>query len=118
MQTETLRKSVFRLGTFLGIVYVLAGVIGGVWSSHWEDASTSDRTFWVIFLVGGGAMLLAGLWFFIRSRWIGAVFISLGSLAGALAIFWTVLVPFLALALVVLSIMYARRTAGTSLAAD
>jgi hypothetical protein len=109
MQDWSAEKALMVLGTVLGVVYVLAGVIAGVWPSHWEDSDTIDRLLWFIFLVGGGAAVLIGLRLFERSPWLGTSFVSVGAVAGALAIFWTVAAPLAAIALVVLSVMCARR---------
>jgi hypothetical protein len=36
------RKVLLRLGTFLGIAYLLAGVVGVLWP-RWDESATSDR---------------------------------------------------------------------------
>jgi hypothetical protein len=111
----TVEKGLVVLGTITGVVYVLAGIITGIWPSFWDDSSTGDRIGWIALLVGGGVLLLAGLRMSIRSPWPAAVLISVGAVAGALATFWTVVAPIVAITLVVLSILYARRrTAGTA----
>jgi hypothetical protein len=109
MRGGSLWKWLFGLGAFVAVAYLLVGVIGGLWPGHWDEASALDEILWYVFLVGGGALLLAGLWFFQRSPWTGAVLVSLGAIAGGLALFWTVLAPVLAIALVVLSVLCARR---------
>ena len=111
----TVEKILVVLGTITGVGYVLGGLITGLWPSFWDDSSTGDRIVWIALLVGGGALLLAGLRMSVRSPWPAAILISVGALAGALATFWTVLVPIVAITLVVLSILYARRApAGTT----
>jgi hypothetical protein len=110
----TARTVLYRLGTFLGIAYLLAGVVGFLWP-RWDEAATSDRAVWFVLLAGGGAALLAGLRLLDRSPWVGAALVSVGALAGALALFWSILVPLFAITLVVLSVVSARRvTAATS----
>jgi hypothetical protein len=109
MKSWSAQKVLVVLGTVLGIVYLLAGIIGGAWPSHWEDSSTVDRVLWFIFLAGGGLVLLAGLRLFGRSPSLGAALVSAGALAGALAIFWTIAAPLAAIALVVLSVVCARQ---------
>jgi hypothetical protein len=108
----TVEKLLVVLGTFTGIAYLLIGVIGGVWPSHWEDASASDQIIWIVLLLGGGLLLLAGVRISNRSPWPAAALISVGAVLGALPIFWTGLALLVAIALVVLSVLHARRVAG------
>jgi hypothetical protein len=89
----------------------------GLWPSVWDDSSAGDQIFWIVFLVGGSLLLLAGLRISLRSPWLAAVLISVGALAGAVPTFWTVLAPIAALTLVVLSIVYARRRTSAAPAA-
>lgn len=110
----TVEKGLVVLGTLVAVAYLLAGVVVGLWPSVWDDSSASDQIFWIVFLVGGGLLLLAGLRFSVRSPWPAAVLISLGAVAGALPTFWTVIAPISALTLVVLSIVYARRMAAAA----
>jgi hypothetical protein len=66
---------------------------------------------WVVLGVGGGILVLGGLGLLPRSPIAGATLISLGAVLGALPIFWALLPLLLALALIVLSVVYARRAA-------
>jgi hypothetical protein len=112
-------KLLVVLGTFAAAAYLLIGIVGGLWGSHWDDASAADQIIWVVLLVGGAVLLFAGLRISRRSPWGGAALISLGAVAGALPIFWTVIALLVAFVLVVLSVMYARRaTAGAAPAPD
>jgi hypothetical protein len=111
----TVEKMLVVLGTFTGFAYLVIGVVGGLWSSHWEDASASDQIIWISFLLGGGVLLLAGLRISIRSPWPAAALISVVAVFVALPIFWTVLALLVAITLVVLSILHARRaTSGAA----
>jgi hypothetical protein len=103
------RTALFWLGWFTGVAYLIIGVLGGWWPGHWDDAAALDQILWIVFLVGGGIFLLAGLRIIDRSRWPGAVLVSVGAVAGALVIFWTGVALIVAVALVVLSVLYARR---------
>jgi hypothetical protein len=109
-----LSKTLLILGAPAGTAYLLAGIFGAFWASHWTEASASDQAVWVLFLSGGGALLLAGLRVFRHSPWLGATLVSLGALAGALALFWTLAVPVVAIALVALSVVNARRVAAAT----
>jgi hypothetical protein len=108
----TVEKMLVVLGTLTGIAYLVIGVVGGLWSSHWEDASASDQIIWIVLLLGGGLLLLAGVRISNRSAWPAAALISVGAVLGALPIFWTGLALLVAIALVVLSVLHARRIAG------
>jgi hypothetical protein len=110
----TVEKLLVVLGTFTAIAYLVIGVVGGLWSSHWEDASASDEIIWIVLLLGGGVLLLAGIRISKRSPWPASALISLGAILGALPIFWTVVALLVAITLVVLSILYARRETGAA----
>ena len=112
----TLEKALVVLGFFVAAAYLLVGIIGGLSLSHWDDAS--DQILWVSLLVGGAILIVAGLRISRRSPWGAAALISVGALAGALPIFWTLIAVVLAIALVVLSFLYARRTTGLAPAPD
>ena len=115
MDARSLWRSLFILGALAGAAYVLAGILGGAfWPSHWEEASRADQVLWLAFLAGGGVLVLAGLRLLQRAPWTGAALVSLGAVAGAVPLFWTLAVPLVAIALVVLSIKYARRVAATA----
>ena len=114
----TVEKGLVVLGFFTAVAYLLVGIIGGLSLSHWDEASTSDQVLWAVLLVGGGILLLAGLRISRRSPWVGFALISVGALAGALPIFWTLIAVVVAVALVVLSFLYARRVASPAPAPD
>ena len=108
----TLEKALVVLGFFTAAAYLLVGIIGGLSLSHWDEASASDQILWASLLVGGAILIVAGLRISRRNPWGAAALISIGALAGALPIFWTLIAVVLAIALVVLSFLYARRTTG------
>lgn len=116
--TLTVEQSLVILGFFTAAAYVLVGLIAGLWPSMWDDSGATEQIFWIVFLVGGGLLILAGLRRSRRSPWLAAALISIGAVAGALPLFWTVLAILLAIALIVLSVVYARRVAGAAPAAD
>jgi hypothetical protein len=69
-----------------------------------------------VFLVSGALLLVAGLRLFSRRPGVGAVLVSIGGLAGAVPLFWTLLLPLVAIALIVLSVRDARRARATAAA--
>jgi hypothetical protein len=94
------------LGLLLGVGFVAAGIVG--WIAEVNDADGSDLAYWVIFLVGGGILVLAAVVVGGLPDWLAVVLGTAGALAGALALFWTVIVPLLALAFVVLLVLRSR----------
>ena len=111
-------RGLASFGWIVGIAYIAAGIAGGIWPGHWDDAAASDQIIWVVFLVAGGALVLAGLRVFPRFPWAGAGLISLGAILGGLVLFWTIVVLVAALVLIVWSIVAARRAAGTTTVPD
>ena len=74
-----------------------------------EDFDSSrDRLIFGSLVVGGGVLVGLGLLAF-RQPWVSAGLVSIGAVAGALGIFWTILMPLLAIALVVMSVLRAPR---------
>ena len=67
--------------------------------------------------IGPGLLVLAGLRVLHGAPGRGATFVSIGAVLGALPIFWALLPLLLALALLVLSVLYARRAARSPRAA-
>jgi hypothetical protein len=67
--------------------------------------------FWLPALWGGGALVLVGVFRATARAWLSVVLVVLGAFLGLLASAWTVLMPVLALTLVVLTIVRARRQA-------
>ncbi|MEP6910192.1 MAG: hypothetical protein ABI896_07165 [Actinomycetota bacterium] len=100
---------VLRLLTyFAAATYFVVGLVAGLWPSHWDNASVSDQALWIGLMVGGSILVVVGLRLLPRSRWAGAVLLSIGAFFGALPIFWTGFALALAVALVLLSVRYAR----------
>jgi hypothetical protein len=90
----------------LGIGYVVSGIVGAF---AFGATDGSDTFWWLLLLVGGGALVLAGA-FVLDSRRILSVAVTIvGALAGALALFWSVVAPVLAIVLALLTIVRARR---------
>jgi hypothetical protein len=105
-------KALVRLGWVVAVVYAVWGLVVGLWPSHWEEASVTEQVLYVVFMVGGASLVVAGLRYFRNSPWAGAVLISVGGLLGAAPVFWSIAAPLAAIALVVLSIRDARRASA------
>ena len=111
-------RGLFIFGWIVGIAYIAAGIAGGIWPGHWDDAPASDQIIWIVLLVTGGLLILAGLRGFPRSPWAGAALVSVGAILGGLVLFWTIVVLVAAIVLIVWSVVAARRTAGTTTVPD
>ena len=117
MQQSGLEKALRGLGMFTGVAYLIVGVAGAIWPGHWDDAAASDQIVWAVLLIAGGLLVLAGLRLLRRAPARGATLVSIGAVIGALPIFWALLPLLLAVALIVLSVLYARRAAQSPRAA-
>ena len=112
-----LERALLVLGAFTGFAYLVVGVAGAIWPGHWDDASATDQILWAVLLCAGGLVVLAGLRLLRRSPAGGATLVSIGAIVGALPIFWALVPLLLAIALVVLSVLSARRAPRDSRAA-
>ena len=114
IQQGGLEKALRGLGTFTGVAYLIVGVAGAIWPGHWDDAAASDQIVWAVLLIAGGLLVLTGLRSLRSAPARGATLVSLGAVVGALPIFWALLPLLLAVALIVLSVLYARRGGSAS----
>lgn len=112
MDRDNITTAAYVLALVLGIGYAAGGIIG--WIADVADGDSSDLAFWLVFLLGGAALILAGL--FLTRRWTLASvsLVSVGAIAGALALFWSIVVPILALVLIGLAFTARRRTTATT----
>jgi len=86
---ELVTKTVLGLGVLLGAGYIVAGLIGWIANA----AEGSDLAFWLLLLLGGGVLILAGV-FGLKPRSTAAVLVAaIGAIAGALVLWWSVVVP-------------------------
>ena len=69
------------------------------------DAGDGGIPFWFGSLVGGGAMVLLGALAFRHRPWLSFGLITVGCLAGAVATMWTLVIPLVALAVIVLALL-------------
>jgi hypothetical protein len=117
MQRSGLERVLLGLGTFTGVAYLIVGVAGAIWPGHWDDAAASDQVVWAVLLIAGGLLVLTGIRSLHGRPIRGATLVSIGAVVGALPIFWALLPLLLAVALIVLSVLYARRAARSTRAA-
>ena len=96
------------LGVLMGIGLAAAGIAG--WLADATDGDGSGMFFWLLLLVGGGAIVLAGVATLRTRPWVSVAAFAVGGIAGALALIWSVIAPVLAIALVVIGVIHARRS--------
>lgn len=100
----------------LAVAYLVLGVLIGVFDDE-EWSSSGERAGWLFLTLGGAALLAAGLWLAGRaaSRTAVAALIVIGAAMGGVATFWTVITGIVAIIVIVLAFMWARRqpTAAT-----
>lgn len=104
------RAKVYRwtwwFGLIVGGLLVVAGIAETV-----RLVRSGDGGFWFWFptLVGGGALVIVGTLLLTRSPVLGCVLTTVGALAGILPTMWTLVMPVVLMALILLS---ARRAAA------
>jgi hypothetical protein len=105
-----LEKLTDRLPVVLGVLYLVAGVAETI---RVLSSGDGGLAFWFGTLVGGGVLVLLGA-LVLKDRprlYVGLV--TVGALTGMLATMWTIVVPVLAIAVIVLVIRRASGAAGS-----
>ena len=93
------------IGWFVVIAYTAFAVFDFVVA----DDPLGNRAIVAGLLVIGAAFVALGLRMFSQRPWPAAGLVGVGAVMGAFPIFWSVLAPLLAITLVVLSVVCARR---------
>jgi uncharacterized membrane protein len=106
MREDRLSAVAFWLTAFLAAVDLGFGVLHPL-IGDWD--SDTDRLVFGLLVGGGGVLLVVSLVVFRRSPWRAAVLGGIGAIAGALGLFWTIVIPILAIVLIVLSLLRVRR---------
>jgi hypothetical protein len=94
-------------GLFLGTLLVAAGIAETVRVVRSGDGGLA---FWFGTLVGGGILVLTGTLLLPRRPVPGCVLTSIGCLAGVVPTLWTLVVPMMLLALMIVSARQAARS--------
>lgn len=109
MRRDRLSRATRALGALVGGGLLILGVAELV--ARLDDPLS--LLFWLPALWGGAALVLTGVFRATSRAWLSVVLVMLGAVLGLLASAWTLLMPVLALALVLLTIERARRQAPT-----
>jgi FtsH-binding integral membrane protein len=96
-------------GLALAAVYAIAGIAGML--ADWE---TGETILWVVFLVGGGLLIVVGQRLFDASPTLAGILASVGAAAGGFALFWLIVVPLAAAVVIALSVAIARQTSAAT----
>jgi hypothetical protein len=75
------------------------------------DGSLGHGVMFAVVLGLFAVLVVVGVGWIDYRPWVGAAMASVGAIAGGLALFWTIAAVLLAIAIVVLSILAARRAA-------
>jgi hypothetical protein len=100
-----------RLGAVVGGAFLLLGIAELV--GHLDEPQS--LFFWLPALWGGGVLVLVGVFRTGGRPQLGVALVILGGLLGALATAWTLVMPILIIALIVLTIV---RTSAQKLAEE
>ena len=93
------------LGWIAALLYVGIGVLELLLA----DSSLGHRAAFLVVLCGLALLVLVGIRTIPSRPWLGVPLASLGAILGGFALFWTGLAILLAIGIVVLSILSARR---------
>ena len=107
MRGDNLESTTRFLVLALSALYGVAAVIVLLYA----DFDVGRATFWIAFLVGGGALMLAGQ-LLAPAGWLSAALVSLGATAGGLPLIWTIIVPVAVAAVIACSVALARAHAS------
>lgn len=93
------------LAWVVGIAFIVFGIIEvGVRVVSPDPIEVDALAFWFLSLCGGGALVLVGSFLVTRPVWVSFALVAIGCLAGSVATMWTLLLPVLALAVLVLAV--------------
>ncbi len=113
MRRGGLETAILVLGGLLALATAVLGLAIG-FGDDWD--SNGERAFWFVFTLGGAALLAAGLWYAMREpSMTAAALIVVGALVCGFIVFWSIVIPIAALAVAVMTIMWARRTRTASI---
>lgn len=101
----TRRRLTNILTRFLAALYIVAGIAETTRAIITGDGGIP---FWFGSLVGGGAMILLGAFGFRHRPRLSFGLITAGCLAGVLATMWTLVVPLVAVAVIILALLRTR----------
>ena len=94
------------LAWVLGVVFILFGLAEVVRVIGWGGGGLA---FWFLSLCGGGTLILIGSFVVTQRQWLSSTLVIIGCLAATIATMWTLILPILAMALLVLTLLRSRK---------
>jgi hypothetical protein len=88
-------------------------IIVGFGELIFADDSLGHRVVFAVVLLAFAGLVVGGVALIGRRPWVGAAAASVGAIAAGFALFWTIAAILFAIAIVVLSVTLARRSAAT-----
>lgn len=107
MPHDRVARSTSILGGVLGSIYLVFGVLEGI--THLDEPVS--LVFWLPALIGGGTLVLVGVFRVKEPAWLSILLVAVGLLTASAATVWTVLLPLAAVALLVLVVVRSGRLA-------
>jgi hypothetical protein len=107
MRGDRLWLGMVVLGGLLAVACAFFGLLVG-FEDEWD--SNAERLAFIALTLGGAAILAAGLYSARRRDRLAAALIIFGAVVCGFMIWWTILAPFVALAVIVLAVVWTRRT--------
>jgi hypothetical protein len=105
-------ERLLRVAAWLGACLF---ILVGVGELLLADGTLGHRVTFAVVLGVFAALVVLGVGMIETRPWVGAAMASVGAVAGGLALFWTIAAVLLAIVIVILSVMCARRAAAPSI---
>lgn len=86
-------------------IYLAAGIAG----FFIDFDSPASRALWIVFLLGGALLIVVGAVVRSTPEKLSSGLVSTGAIAGAVPLFWTILVPLAAAVLIGMTFSLSRR---------
>jgi hypothetical protein len=102
----------FKSLRIVGWVTAALFVAIGIAEATYADGTRAHQTLFFVGLTLFAVLIVAGIKLLDRRPWLGAGLASLGAVLGGISLFWTVAALLLAIAIVALSIVCARRVSA------
>ena len=90
-------------------------VVIGIAEATYASGTRAHQTLFFVALTLFAALIVAGITLLPRRPWLGAGLASLGAVLGGVSLFWTVVALLLAITIVTLSIVCARRVSAQTI---
>ena len=106
-------QTAFMIGAVAWAGFSIAvGVVGGIFGGDTEYPMTAaEKLTWWLVAGLGGVMLLVGLRAWRRLPLLGGVLMAVGALAAGVIMWWSIVIPVLAILVAVFGVVRARRFA-------